>query len=63
MEYVKDRTECFDDYYPCFKKEDYCNLSHVYHWIRLFVSMHNLIIKSNIKFNEVGLSAGGEQTT
>jgi len=24
IDYVKDRTECFDDYYPCIKKE--CNL-------------------------------------
>jgi putative transposase len=29
IEYVKDRTESFDDYYPCIKKE--CNLLHVYH--------------------------------
>jgi putative transposase len=39
MQYVKDRTECFDDYYPCVKQE--CNLSHVYKWIDLFVFMHN----------------------
>src|SRR5690349_3347948 len=31
MKSVKDRTECFDDYYPCIKKE--CNLLHVYQWI------------------------------
>ena len=31
IEYVKDRTECFDDYYPCIKKE--CNLLHVYQWV------------------------------
>ncbi|HKG89375.1 MAG TPA: hypothetical protein VKA95_13715 [Nitrososphaeraceae archaeon] len=29
MEYVKDRTENFDDYYPCRKRSD-CNLNHVY---------------------------------
>jgi putative transposase len=40
MEYVKDRTESFDDYFPCIKKED-CNLKHVYHWIGLFVFMYN----------------------
>jgi hypothetical protein len=28
IEYVKDRTESFDDHYPCMKKEA-CNLSHV----------------------------------
>jgi hypothetical protein len=27
-QYFKDRTELFDDYYPCVKNE--CNLSHVH---------------------------------
>jgi putative transposase len=32
IEYVKDRTEGFDDdYYPRIKKE--CNLLHVYQWM------------------------------
>ena len=35
----KDRTELFDDYYPCIKNE--CNLFHVYNWIQFFVSMYN----------------------
>lgn len=39
IEYFKDRTECFDDYYPCTKHG--CNISHVYSWIRLFVFMCN----------------------
>ena len=31
MEYIKDRTESFDDYYPCRKKKAVeCNLAHVY---------------------------------
>ncbi len=38
-QYFKDRIECFDDYYPCFKNE--CNLFHVYNWIQFFVSMYN----------------------
>jgi putative transposase len=41
MEYVKDRTEGFDDYYPCRKKLD-CDLNHVYHWLTLFIFLHNL---------------------
>jgi putative transposase len=28
IKYVKDRTEDFDDYYPCMKKE--CSLLHVF---------------------------------
>ena len=39
IEYVKDRTEDFDDYYPCVKKE--CNLSHVCQWMKLFMFMYN----------------------
>lgn len=33
MEYIKDRTEGFDDYYPCRKKAIDCNQIHAYHWM------------------------------
>jgi putative transposase len=36
---IKDRTECFDDYFPCRKKN--CNLLHVWNWLNLFVGHHN----------------------
>ncbi|MFL6326305.1 MAG: DDE-type integrase/transposase/recombinase [Nitrososphaeraceae archaeon] len=50
MESVKDRTECFDDYYyPCLRKSD-CNLSHVYQWIILFVYMYN---RSGLTFSKI----------
>jgi putative transposase len=50
IEYLKDRTEAFDDYYPCIRT-GLCNLQHVYRWLILFVFMHNsVIIKSNTKF-------------
>jgi putative transposase len=39
-QYFKDRTESFDDYYPCMQKDEY-NLFHVYNWIQFFVSMYN----------------------
>ena len=40
-QYFKDRTERFDDYYPCMQKDEY-NLFHVYNWIQFFfVSMYN----------------------
>jgi putative transposase len=46
MQYFKDRTESFDDYYPCIQqKENECNLLHVYNWIQFFVSMYNNTIK------------------
>ena len=46
-QYFKDRTESFDDYYPCRQME--CNLFHVYNWIQFFVSMYNNITINNIK--------------
>ena len=39
MQCIKDRTESFDDYFPCRKKR--CNLFHVKNWIKLFVNMYN----------------------
>ncbi len=39
MQYIKDRTECFDDYFPC--KKDKCKLKHVKNWLNLFVDYHN----------------------
>ena len=39
IQYIKDRTECFDDYFPC-RKEN-CKLKHVLNWLNLFVTYHN----------------------
>ncbi len=39
MQYIKDRTEVFDDYFPCNKNK--CKLNHVKQWLRLFVYQHN----------------------
>jgi len=39
MQYIKDRTECFDDYFPCRIKN--CKLKHVRNWLRFFVDYHN----------------------
>ena len=39
MQYVKDRTECFDDYFPCRTRK--CKLEHVRNWLNLFVDYHN----------------------
>ena len=33
MQYIKDGTECFDDYFPCKKKK--CKLKHVINWLNL----------------------------
>ena len=39
MQYIKDRTEGFDDYFPCSKEK--CKLNHVRNWLNLFVKIHN----------------------
>ena len=52
MQYFKDRTENFDDFYPCIRNE--CNLFHVHNWIQFFVSMYNdMISKKNYFINEL----------
>jgi hypothetical protein len=50
-QYFKDRTESFDDYYPCVKNE--CNLFHVHNWIQFFVSMYNDKTFENYFINEL----------
>ena len=39
MQYIKDRTESFDDYFPCRRKK--CKLKHVFNWLKLFVDYYN----------------------
>ena len=52
IEYLKDRTEEFDDYHPCMKA-GICNFRHVHKWLILFVFMYNTIVKSSTKFNDL----------
>ncbi len=49
MQYIKDRTECFDDYFPCRKKR--CKLKHIKNWMRFFVEYHNNQLES-VKWTE-----------
>ena len=44
IQYTKkiDRTEMFDDYFPC--QKDNCTLEHVRNWFNLFVDIHNSMI-------------------
>jgi len=44
MQYTKDRTESFDDYFPCRKKK--CKLKHIENWLNLFVDFHNKELKT-----------------
>ena len=52
IEYLKDRTEGFDDYYPCIKAK-LCNLRHVYKWVILYVFMYIIALRNLIKFNSI----------
>jgi len=52
IEYLKDRTEAFDDYYPCMKA-GLCNLRHVHKWLILFVFMHNSVVKRRTKIDNI----------
>ncbi|HKG41772.1 MAG TPA: hypothetical protein VKA98_06510, partial [Nitrososphaeraceae archaeon] len=47
IQYVKDRTESFDDYFPCRKGREEgrrCKLQHITNWFNLFIHMHNRMI-------------------
>ena len=39
MQYIKDRIEMFDEYFPCRKKN--CKLLHLWNWLNLFIGYHN----------------------
>jgi putative transposase len=39
MQYIKDRTESFDNYFPCKIKN--CKLNQVWNWLNLFANYHN----------------------
>ena len=40
MQYIKDRTESFDDYFSCCRINN-CKLNHVRNWLNLFINYHN----------------------
>ena len=42
IQYIKDRTESFDDYFPCRKNN--CKLEHVKRWLNLFIDVHNEMV-------------------
>ncbi len=46
MQYINDRIESFDDYFPC--KKNKCNLQHVKQWFKWFVYEHNKELMSEV---------------
>lgn len=51
IQYFKDRTESFDDYYPCINKKRNCDLHHAYNWIKLFGYLYNAKVRKQFLFN------------
>jgi putative transposase len=45
IQYIKDRTECFDDYFPC---KDYCDKEHVINWFKVFMIYFNVKIDQQV---------------
>ena len=41
IQHIKDRTECFDDYFPCRKKKN-CDKQHVWNWLKMFLLYQNM---------------------
>ena len=39
IQYIKDRTKSFDDYFPCRRKN--CKLRHIRKWFNLFIGFYN----------------------
>jgi putative transposase len=33
MQHIKDRTECFDDHFPCVTRKENCDGQHVWNWL------------------------------
>ncbi len=51
IEYLKDRTDAYDDY-PCMRV-GLCNLRHVHEWLTLFIIIRNCGVKSSTKFDDL----------
>jgi hypothetical protein len=47
IQYMKDKTECFDGYFTC-KKDNDCRLKRVMNWLGLCVSMRDRAIMETI---------------
>jgi putative transposase len=46
IQYVKHRTESFEDYFPC-RNERRCKLEYILNWFRMFIDMYNRTIPSS----------------
>ena len=51
VEYLKGRTQAFDDYYPCMRA-GLCNLRHVHKWLILFI-LYTIALWNSYKFDDL----------
>jgi putative transposase len=56
IQQIKDRTECFDDYFPCRKPD--CDRQHIWNWLKLFVLYLNARM-DRMKFTTLLVTYGG----
>ena len=56
MQYFKDRTECFDDYFPCRKIN--CNRLHVHYWLKMYIYYLHMNM-DRMRFMKFQLIEGG----
>jgi hypothetical protein len=57
IQYLKDRTECFDDHFRCQKKD--CDMQqHVWNWLKMFLVYQNLAA-DRIRFMMFLIGGGG----
>jgi hypothetical protein len=60
QQHIKDRTECFDDYFPCRKKKENCDKQHVWNWLKkMFLVYHNMAAADRIQFMMFLIGGGG----
>ena len=56
IQHIKDRTECFDDHFPCRKSD--CDRQHIRNWLKLFVLYIHMNM-DRIKFMIFLITDGG----
>jgi hypothetical protein len=49
IQQIKDRTECFDDHFPCNKEERMCQ-NHVNNWLKMFIILYLHMRADNVRF-------------
>ena len=59
IQYLKDRTECFDDHFPCRKKKENCDMQHVWNWLKLFFLYLYMLADYRMRFNNMFVIGGG----